>query len=115
MGVFEQLSVIIHGMPGKIDTGGLLLHGHKLGFIEFRPLRDIHLCGALVFQHGKQAHLPLQVLFAAGGDGIHHGIVHADELASVAAQTVHCPAADQILHRPLVQFPIVHALQEVLQ
>ena len=33
----------------------------------------------------------------------------------MAAQAVHCPAADQILHRPLVQLPIVHALQEVLQ
>ena len=53
-GIFQNCPVIIHGMAGDINTGGLLLHGPEIRSVELFQLRNGNCRRSIIlFQHGK--------------------------------------------------------------
>ena len=56
----------------------------------------------------KEVVLPLQIPAAVTGDGVHHLLVHRQQLGPVIAHAVEGAGADQAVQHPLVQVTVVH-------
>ena len=68
-----------------------------------------------ILQHSEQTHLSLQIFLSGNRQGVHHALVHRQELASVVAEAVHGTALDEVFHGALVELALPHPGQEVLQ
>ena len=115
----HRVPVLVHGVAGEVEAGGLLLHQHQLlrgvlvdiwqGYLLYSGLA-VRPC-----RHGEEVHLPLQVLAVAVRHRVHDGLVHLDQLGPPGPQGVKGAGADQVLHRPLVDVAVRHPVAEVVE
>ena len=103
-------------MAGEIEACGLLLHSHPVGPADFIHFGNRNAqSGGFLVQHGEHAQLPLHIPAAAVCHCRHGRLIHRKQLASIEAKAIHGPAFDQIFHHPLVQVPLIHPLEKILQ
>ena len=97
-GGLRRLPVSVHGVAGEVEARDLPLLAHPF---LLRVLRDVgqDQLRALFRPagHAEEVHLPLQVLPAAIGDGVHQLLPHRRQAAPEHAEAVEGPRLDQIL------------------
>ena len=114
--IFQVLPVVIHGVAGQVQPRCLLFHGHDLGPGGLLAIGHLNRnTGGILLQHSEQAQLSLHVSAAVHRDGVHGGLVNGQKLTSAQAKAVHSAALNQILHHPLIQLPLAHALDKVFK
>ena len=100
------LPVGVHGVPGEVEAGDLLLHGHELLGRVLGHVRQVEggQGGLLRLSpaHAEQVHLALQVALAAGGDAVQHLPIDLHQLGALIAHPVKGPGFDEALQHPPV-------------
>ena len=118
-GAAGGLSVVVYGVAGEVEAGGLALHGHELAARILLHVRHGHggtaRVGLPLVAEAEEVELALDIVPPVGGDALEHVVRHLHERLAAAAQAVEGAGLYETFDRAAVELLAGHAAAELLK